>query len=127
MTRHLENAGLLDFELVQDTQIPALCHRAACWPEGMPQTIDARSLGIDRATVEEEEKRRANERQRRFIEKRSIDFAGKKLDTTAASFAEELRQAVKRQNPVLEGIAQHTLDIRDQRFPALPGREDSGP
>ena len=92
VTRHLENAGLLDFELIQDAQIPALCHRAACWPEGMPQTLDAASLGIDRATVEEEEKRRANERQRRVIEKRSIDFAGKELDTTAPSFSEELRE-----------------------------------
>ena len=92
VTRHLENAGLLDFEPVRDTQVPALCRRAACWPEDMPQTLDLASLGLDRATVEEEEKRRETERQRRVIERRSIDFAGTRLDTADPSFAEALRQ-----------------------------------
>ena len=69
VTRHLENAGLLDFEPVRDTQVPALCHRAACWPEGMPQTLDPAALGLDQATVEEEEKRREKERQQKVIER----------------------------------------------------------
>ena len=76
VTRHLENAGLLDFEPVRDRQIPGLCHRAACWPDGMPQSLDPASLGLDQATVEEEKNRRERERQRRVIERRSIDFAG---------------------------------------------------
>ena len=92
VTTHLENAGLLDFEPVRDMQVPALCHRAACWPEGMPQTLDPASLGLDQATVEEEENRRERERQRRVIERRSIDFAGTGLDTADPSFAEALRQ-----------------------------------
>ena len=92
VTRHLENAGLLDFEPVRDTQIPGLCHRAACWPDGMPQSLDPASLGLDQATVEEEKGRRERERQRRVIERRSIDFAGTKLDTADPSFAEALRQ-----------------------------------
>ena len=92
VTRHLENAGLLDFEPVRDTQIPALCHRAACWPEGMSQTLDPASLGFDQATVEEEKNRREREEQRRVIERRSIDFAGTRLDTADPSFAEVLRQ-----------------------------------
>ena len=88
MTRHLENAGLLDFEPVRDTQIPGLCRRAACWPDGMPQSLEPASLGLDQATVEEEKVRRERERQRRVIERRSIDFAGTKLDTADPSFAE---------------------------------------
>ena len=32
VTRHLENAGLLDFEPVHDAHIPGLCARAVCWP-----------------------------------------------------------------------------------------------
>ena len=92
VTRHLENAGLLDFEPVRDTQVPALCHRAACWPEGMLQTLDPAALELDQATVEEEEKRREKERQRRVIERRTIDFAGTRLDTADPSFAEALRQ-----------------------------------
>ena len=96
VTRHLENAGLLDFEPVHNPQMPALCHRAACWPEGMPQTLDPASLGLDQATVEEEERRRGKERQRKVIERRSIDFAGTKLDTADPSFAEEFRQLAER-------------------------------
>ena len=65
VTRHLENAGLLDFEPIRDTQVPALCHRAACWPEGMPQTLDPASIGLDRATrrggKESAARRNANE------------------------------------------------------------------
>ena len=92
VTRYLENAGLLDFEPIQDAQIPGLCARAACWPPAMPQTIDPGPLGLDRAAVEEERRRREWERQRRIIEQRSIDFAGTRLDTGDPSFAEEFRQ-----------------------------------
>ena len=92
VTRYLENAGLLDFEPVRDAQIPGLCARAACWPPAMPQTIDPGLLGLDRAAVEDEERRRERERQRRIIEQRSIVFAGTKLDTGGAAFAEEFRQ-----------------------------------
>lgn len=92
LTRHIENAGLLDFEPVRDAQVPALCHRAGCWPDGMPQTLEPAPLGLDQDTVEKEERRREQERQRRVIEKRSIDFAGSKLDTADPSFAESFRQ-----------------------------------
>ena len=64
MTRYLENAGLLDFEPAQDTQIPSLCTRAGCWPPAMPRTLDPGPLGLDRAAVEEEETRREWERHR---------------------------------------------------------------
>ena len=92
VARHLENAGLLDFEPVHDDQIPGLCARAACWPPPMPRTIDPALVGLDRATVDEEEKRRERERRLRIIEQRSIDFAGTKLDTGDTSFAEGFRQ-----------------------------------
>ena len=92
VTRHLENAGLLDFEPVPDAQIPGLCQRAACWPEGMPRILDPAPLGLDRATVEEEARRRETERQRGVVENRSIDFAGTKLDTADPSFAESFRR-----------------------------------
>ena len=91
VTRYLENAGLLDFEPIQDAQIPELCARAACWPPTMPRTIDPGPLGLDQAAVEDEERRRERERQRRIIEQRSIDFAGTRLDTGDASFTEKFR------------------------------------
>ena len=92
VTRHLENAGLLDFEPVQAAQIPVLCHRAACWPQRMPLTLDPASLGLDRATVVDEERRRESDIQRKIIEKRTIEFAGSKLDTANPVFAESFRR-----------------------------------
>ena len=96
VTRHLENAGLLDFEPVHDAKIPGLCARTACWPPAMPRTLDPGPLGLDRAAVEEEERRRERERQRRIIEQRSIDFAGTRLDTGDPSFAEAFRQLAEK-------------------------------
>ena len=92
VTRHLENAGLLDFEPIDEARIPGLCHRASCWPQGMPQTLAPAPLGLDRATVEKEEQRRDEERQRQIIERRSITFAGARLDTGDPSFTEKFRQ-----------------------------------
>ena len=58
----------------------------------MPQTLDPGPLGLDHRAVEEEERRREQERQRSIIDQRSIDFGGIKLDTGEPSFAESFRQ-----------------------------------
>ena len=92
VVRYLENSGLLDFELIGSADIPALCHRAACWPDGMPETLDGEALGLSRDDVEAEEKRRERERQQREIERRSIMFAGTSLDTGDPKFAENLQE-----------------------------------
>ena len=91
----LENAGLLDFELVSSDQVPGLCRRARCWPDGMPETLDNITLGLKQTEVEKEEKRRKQERQRKEIERRSIHFAGRSLDTGDPSFAHTLQQVAK--------------------------------
>ena len=92
VTRHLEDTGLLDFELVVREQIPNLCHRAECWPSDMPETLDNATLGLDQTEVEEEDKRRERVREQRKIEGRQIDFGGYTLDTGDQSFAEKLKQ-----------------------------------
>ena len=96
IARYLENAGLLDFEAVDPTRIPALCRRAFCWPENMPQTLDLATLGLDSATLEKEEEQRQKERQQQVIDLRSIEFAGTKLDTGDPSFADEFRQLAEK-------------------------------
>ena len=87
VVRHLEDAGLLDFEPVDDTQLPELCFRAAGWPKAMPRTLDTATLGLVQSAVEEEERRREAERQRRVVERRSVDFGGTMLDTGGPSFS----------------------------------------
>ena len=92
VARHLEDSGLLDFETVLHGQLPELCHRAACWPGGMPRTLNPAQLGLDEATVDEEKRRRQQELQRKVIDKRSIIFAGTDLDTADPAFAETFRE-----------------------------------
>ncbi|WP_371807961.1 sacsin N-terminal ATP-binding-like domain-containing protein [Aquisalimonas sp. 2447] len=92
VARHLENSGLLDFEWIGSEDIPGLCRRAGCWPDGMPETLDGETLGLTRDDVKVEEKRRERERQQREIERRSILFAGTSLDTGDAKFAENLQE-----------------------------------
>ena len=99
VARHLENAGLLDFERIETSQLPRLCRRAACWPLGMPPTLDPVRLGLDQAAVDKEERRREKKRQRHLIEERSIKFSGTKLDTGDPGFAQAFRQLAE------EGIA----------------------
>ena len=95
-TRRLEDAGLLDFEPVEEHQVPALCRRAGCWPESMPQTLDLATLGLDQVAVEDERKSHEKERQRRVIEERSIDFAGARLDTGDLSFTEAFQRLAEK-------------------------------
>lgn len=96
VTRNLENFGLLDFDPVEDQRIPALCHRAACWPEGMAQTLETGALGLDPASVEAEAKRRKKERERKIVEERSIEFAGERFDPADPSFADKFQQLAER-------------------------------
>ncbi len=92
VVRHVENSGLLDFELISSTGIPALCRWAGCWPDGMPDTMDGNALGLSKDDLEAEEKRRERARQEREIERRSISFAGASLDTGDPKFAENLQE-----------------------------------
>ena len=95
VVRSLENKGLLDFEPVSIEQVPVLCRRAVCWPLGMPATLDRMVLGLKQTEVEKEEKRCEQERQQKEIERRSIHFAGRSLDTGDPSFAHTLQQVAK--------------------------------
>ena len=92
IVRYLENSGLLDFELVSAEQVASMCHRAACWPNGMPETLDKKTLDLDETELVKEEKRREQKRKQREIKQRSIDFAGCLLDPSDPSFAETFRQ-----------------------------------
>lgn len=58
----------------------------------MPETLDGDVLGLSKDDVKEEEKRRERERQQREIERRSIQFAGKSLDTGDPKFADHLQE-----------------------------------
>jgi hypothetical protein len=124
VARHLEHTGLFDFEPVRDGQLPELCHRAGCWPEDMPKTLDPAQLGLDRATVREEERRREQERQQAVIKKRSINFAGTDLDTAGPAFAETFRQLAE--NSIDDGDGWFERSRRQPRLAPVAGAEGGG-
>ena len=121
VTRHLENSGLLDFDPVEKQRIPALCHRAGCWPEGMAQSLETGALGLDPATVEAEAKRRQRERERKIIEERSIDFAGKRLDPGDPSFAEAFQRLAEQNIAADEGWFERSRRPRLAEFGEMDG------
>lgn len=92
VVRHVENCGILDFEPIRVEDIPALCLRAACWPNGMPLTLDRKALGLSNDDIEAEQERREHARQEREIERRSVFFGGSALDTADPKFAEDFQE-----------------------------------
>jgi len=85
--RHLENKGLLDFELIKVSSIPSMCRRAGCWPPGMKETIDRKELGLVENDMQEEARRRDEEKKKTVIAQRTIVFAGAALDTGSEDFS----------------------------------------
>jgi len=95
VVRALEDAGLLDFEAVGAERLAELCQQAGCWPQGMPLTVDPATLGLMEADLRTEAERRAEERSRAEVARRTIEFAGNRLDTAALDFIERLRTAAE--------------------------------
>ena len=120
VTSHLENKGLLDFESVE-SQIPALCQRAACWPESMPLTLEPSLLGLDQATIEREEERRKRNNEQKAIERRSIDFGGARLDTADPAFAKAFRELAE------NNIRGNDAWFERSRRPKLAEFDQAGP
>lgn len=87
VVRLVENAGLLDFDVINSDRVAALCERTGIWPDDMPARIDPESLGLDESAVREEQERKVREQQERDRRKRIIQFAGQDLDSGDPSFA----------------------------------------
>ncbi|CUJ83467.1 hypothetical protein RUE5091_00113 [Ruegeria denitrificans] len=105
VVRFVENAGLLDFDVVDADRVAALCKRVGIWPEEMPASIDPESLGLDESSVRKEQERKAIEQQERDRSKRIIQFAGRNLDPGDPSFA-----------TAMQSIAEATIALDDGWF-----------
>ena len=92
VVRHLENGGILDFEVISAVEMPAACDRVSIWPDGMPFTTDRDALQLTSDAVEEEIRRREEKRKKEDRERRSIQFAGRLLDTSDPGFASALER-----------------------------------
>ena len=86
--RFIENTGVLDFEEIKNlSDIPDICKRVGCWPDGMRPTTDMKELGLDTDSIKKEEDKKIRERKRKREEaekeERIIKLPdGREIDTT---------------------------------------------
>jgi hypothetical protein len=86
LVRKLDQAGLLDFEVILPDALPTLLRRAGCWPEHMPTTAALHDLGLTAEDLKQEEQEARELRQKAEVTRRSIVFAGRSLDTGSPTF-----------------------------------------
>jgi hypothetical protein len=87
LVRALDDKGLLDFEAAKARALPILLAKAGAWPTGMPRTDVLEELDLTEADLHHEEREAREARRQAEIEKRTIKFGGKSLDTGGDDFA----------------------------------------
>lgn len=87
LVRALDQTGLIDFEMLKAGDLPAFLRRVNAWPVGMPQADALDELGLTDADLQHEEREARDARRKAEIARRTIEFAGKPLDTGSADFA----------------------------------------
>lgn len=85
MTEEAVEAGVLDFERLEEQSVIDLLGRSGHWPQNMPTTLDSAALGLGEADLRtaqqrEEETRREQEARRRRIEIDGRAFSARKND-----------------------------------------------
>lgn len=96
VARHLENKGHLDFEVIEAANVPAICRRADCWPFEMKDVLDGEELNVIENDIQEEARRRDEERTQSVIAQRTIVFAGAALDTGGEDFRGKFTEIAER-------------------------------
>ncbi|MDO9507246.1 sacsin N-terminal ATP-binding-like domain-containing protein [Hydrogenophaga sp.] len=86
LVRELDQAGLLDFEVIAPGTLPALLRRGGWWPENMPTSEALGDLGLTAEDLKHEEQEIRELRLRAEVARRSIPFAGSSLDTGSPRF-----------------------------------------
>lgn len=89
LVRELDQAGLLDFEVISPGALPALLRRAGWWPANMPTTEVLSDLGLTAEDLKHEEQEARELRLKAEAARRSVPFAGRSLDTGNPEFVLE--------------------------------------
>ncbi|UMM07972.1 DUF3883 domain-containing protein [Gluconobacter frateurii] len=92
--RRLEQAGVLDFEIIASSEIPAMLNRQGLWPPNMQVTDDLQALGLTSEQLAAHKTGAEEERRKQEIDKRSIRFGTHTVDPEAAEFHRSLADAV---------------------------------
>jgi hypothetical protein len=105
LVREMDQAGLLDFEVIAPGDLPAQLRRAGWWPANMPTTEALNDLDLTVEDLKYEEQEARELRLKAEVARRSIPFAGCALDTGSPGFILEF-----------EGLADAALAQSDEWF-----------
>ncbi|WP_322053055.1 sacsin N-terminal ATP-binding-like domain-containing protein [Paraburkholderia bannensis] len=120
LVRKLDQTGLLDFEVIAPGALPTLLRRAGCWPANMPTTEALHDLGLTAEDLKQEEQDARERSLKAEVTRRSINFAGRSLDTGSAGFILEF------ENLADAAIAQSNEWFTRSRVARLLQQEDAG-
>jgi hypothetical protein len=120
LVRKLDQAGLLDFEVITPGALPALLRRAGWWPANMPTTEALHDLGLTAEDLKQEEQEARELSLKAEVTRRSILFAGRSLDTGSPRFISEF------ENLAVAAIAQSNEWFTRSRVARLLQQEKAG-
>lgn len=120
LVRELDQAGLLDFEVIAPPALPALLRRQGWWPANMPTTEALSDLGLTAEDLKYEEQEARELRLKAEVARRSVPFAGRSLDTGSPEFILEF------ENLADTAIAQSDEWFTRSRVARLLHQEESG-
>lgn len=92
LVRAVDQAGLLDFEIIKSSELPIVFRRVDAWPAGMLLSDSLEELGLVEADLQHEEREAREGRRKVEVERRTIAFAGTSLDTGSDDFASLFEQ-----------------------------------
>ncbi|MCS0505140.1 sacsin N-terminal ATP-binding-like domain-containing protein [Ancylobacter mangrovi] len=92
--RRLEQAGVLDFEIIASGDIPAILNRHGLWPSDMQVADDLQVLGLTSEQLTAHKAKAEEARRKQEIDKRSIRFGAHTVDPESAEFHRSLADAV---------------------------------
>jgi len=81
-----DRAGALDFEHLANNQMIMTLVIAGLWPDGLPQSLNLRELGLTQADLDAEANREARERVDEARRRNTIEFGGTPYDTSSDEF-----------------------------------------
>ncbi|MBR7975627.1 DUF3883 domain-containing protein [Burkholderia vietnamiensis] len=128
LVRMLDQAGLLDFEVIAPRALPALLRRVGWWPAKMPTTDAQHDLGLTAEDLKQEEQEARELSLKAEATRRSILFAGRSLDTGSPGFIMEFESladaAIAQSNEWF--IRSHVARLLQQEEGGKPRLRSSG-
>lgn len=128
--RALDEAGLLDFEKIETSQLPDFYRRIKAWPAEMKPTADLGQLGLVQGDLDYEANEAREAKRKAELAKRTIPFVGKDLDAGAADFARQFEtlaaSAIDGANEWFARSRPPRLLAQEQREPGAPNRGGGG-